>query len=239
MTSLSLFKPFSSNRDIFSNGRRTLWLQCQPSFRSPTATPQRPRGFQSQSRQLLPASEQCSEEIGAKRYTENIHIKNLRGRQHKDLRAPILHVGVPLLLFPGKDPHVENFEGGILTKRISGRFFKLSVFSALVCFFNQKRDQQVGVAVKVPKDILDQNGLNCGHIDLSMPNWTEMAELGPSWHDKVRFGPFRLTNCIGASPEQGKPKQEAHSCQAVARKGPAPPVLREQACMAQIFAVVS
>ena len=43
---------------------------------------------------------------------KNTHIKNGRGPQHKDLRAPILHMGGPLVLdFPGKNPHIKNFLG--------------------------------------------------------------------------------------------------------------------------------
>ena len=63
-----------------------------------------------------------------KHIKKNTHIKNRRGPEHKDLRALILYVGGPLLLyFPGKEPPHKEFLGWDPNRGISGAFLYVYV----------------------------------------------------------------------------------------------------------------
>ena len=71
---------------------------------------------------------------GEKAHKEYPH-NELKGPQHKDLRAQIPYVGESLLLdFPGKEPPHKEFLGGTLTGEFSAVFLYVYVSSSLLIF---------------------------------------------------------------------------------------------------------
>ena len=69
-----------------------------------------------------------------KKDIKNTHVKNWRGPQHKDLRAPTLYVGGgPLTLyFPGKEPPHKEFLGWDPNWGIWGVFLYVYVLFSLL-----------------------------------------------------------------------------------------------------------